>query len=184
MVYTFASLFFQLFNNGQHRYVVGSRPEQLCGGRIPAQRDVRQHEVFQERLERSPVLVAQEYKRQMEAMGCSSIRDFARRTGRDHSVVARHLRILKLPDEVLAFLEENQTPEILRAYHVKRLARLAGNDSTTTGRGIRAIRPARAPTGRQSSVRARQVVLHPGASDATATATGRADRADEADVAD
>jgi len=61
----------------------------------------------------------------MEQNGCSGIRDFARRTGLDHSVVARRLRILKLPDEVLAFLGENQTPEILRAYRVKRLATLS-----------------------------------------------------------
>ena len=56
----------------------------------------------------------------MEAMGCSSIREFARRTGRDHSVVARHLRVLKLPDKVLTYLAENQTPEILRECHTKR----------------------------------------------------------------
>ena len=97
------------------------RPEHLGGGRIPAQKDIRQHEVFRERLERSPVLVAQHYKRQMEAMGCSSIRDFARRTGQDHSVIARHLRLLQLPDEVIGFLTENQTPDILRHFTVKHL---------------------------------------------------------------
>ena len=54
-------------------------------------------------------------------MDCRSIRDFARRTGQDHSVVARHLRILKLPEEVLAFLGENRTSGILRHFTVKRL---------------------------------------------------------------
>ena len=73
MVYTFASPFFQVFDEGQHRYVHGSRPQHLGGGRIPAQRDLRRHEVFQERLERSPVLVAQHYKRHMEAMDLSRI---------------------------------------------------------------------------------------------------------------
>jgi hypothetical protein len=125
VVHTFVTPFFQVFADGQYRFPLGSRPEHLGGGRIPAQRDLRQHEVFQERLERSPVLVAQDYKRQMEAMGCRSIREFARRTGRDHSIVARHLRILGLPDEVIAFLQENQTPEILREYRVKRLAGLS-----------------------------------------------------------
>jgi len=56
-----------------------------------------------------------------EAMDCRSIRDFARRTGRDHSFVARHLRVLKLPDEVLTYLEENQTPETLQHFPIKRL---------------------------------------------------------------
>jgi len=60
----------------------------------------------------------------MAAMGCRSIRDFARRAGQDHSVVARHLRVLTLPDEVISFLEENQTPEVLRKFHVKRLVAL------------------------------------------------------------
>lgn len=124
VVYTFASPFFQIFDDGQHRYVLGSRPPHLGGGRIPAQRDIRQHEVFRERLERSPLLVAQQYKRQVEAMSCSSIRVFARRTDRDHSVVARYLRVLNLPDEVLTYLEENQTPELLRRFHVKRLVEL------------------------------------------------------------
>ena len=115
------SPFFQVFDDGQHRFVLGSRPQHLGGGRIPAQRDVRQHEVFQERLERSPLLAAQHYKRQMEAMGCRSIRDFARRTGRDHSVVARHLRLLRLPDEIISHLEQNQTPEVLRQFTLKQL---------------------------------------------------------------
>ena len=118
---TFVTPFFQVFNDGQYQFPLGSRPEHLGGGRIPAQRDVRQHEVFQERLERSPVLVAQQYKRQMDAVGCKSIREFARQTGRDHSVIARHLKILTLPEEVIAFLEENQTPEVLRHFTVKRL---------------------------------------------------------------
>jgi hypothetical protein len=45
-VKAFATPFFQVFGEGQHRYVLGSRPQHLGGGRIPVQRDVRQHEVF------------------------------------------------------------------------------------------------------------------------------------------
>ncbi|MBT4819855.1 MAG: hypothetical protein HOJ57_38890 [Lentisphaerae bacterium] len=60
----------------------------------------------------------------MEAICCRSIQEFACRTGQDHSVVARHLTILTLPEEVLVFLEANQTPEMLQEYHAKRLAGL------------------------------------------------------------
>lgn len=69
----------------------------------------------------------------MEAMGCSSIRDFARRTGQDHSVVARHLRTLTLPERIIALLEENQTSKVLRHFTVKRLdalARLPDSEAT------------------------------------------------------
>ena len=114
----------------QRQYGPGSRPHHLGGGRIPAQRNVRQHEVFQERLERSPVLVVRHFKRQMAARGCRSIREFARRTGRDHSVVARYLRVLNLPDEIIGFPEENQTPEVLRHFTVKRLDALARMPAT------------------------------------------------------
>ena len=35
--------------------------------------------------------------------------------------MARHLRILTLPEEIIAFLEQNPTPEVLRHFTVKRL---------------------------------------------------------------
>ena len=60
----------------------------------------------------------------MEVMGCRSIRDFARRTGEDWSLVARHLRLLQLPDGIVFFLEQNQTPAVLRHFTVKRLDEL------------------------------------------------------------
>lgn len=57
----------------------------------------------------------------MIAMGCRSVRDFARRTGKDWSVVARHIRILDLPDTILSVLNGRQTPELLKRFPLKRL---------------------------------------------------------------
>jgi hypothetical protein len=50
---------------------------------------------------------------------------FARRTGRDHSVVPRHLRILNLPAEVISFLDENRMPEARRQLTARRRGVLA-----------------------------------------------------------
>jgi hypothetical protein len=82
----------------------------------------------------------------MEAMGCRSVRGFAKRTVQDHSVVARHLRLLRLPDEIIGSLEENQTPEILRQFTVKRLdelTRMPEDEATASfTRQIQAVRRA------------------------------------------
>jgi len=57
----------------------------------------------------------------MQEMGARNVRDFARRSGEDWSVVARHLRLLRLPTEILDFLTRKQTPAALQHFTTKRL---------------------------------------------------------------
>jgi len=102
----------------------GFRPENLAGGRAPDRRAQEAFEVHRRRLERSPIRRAMAYKKTMTDMGCRGVRDFARRTGEDWSVVARHLRLLRLPDSIIGFLEENETLDILRHFTVKHLDEL------------------------------------------------------------
>jgi len=56
----------------------------------------------------------------MEEASARSIREFARKSGENCSVVSRHLRRLRLPDGVISLLEQDQTPEELRHFTVKR----------------------------------------------------------------
>ncbi len=74
VINAFSTPFFKVFDHGLYPFPLGSRPEYLGGGSIPDPRDLRQYEVFQERLERSLLVVAQQYRRQMADMGCRSIR--------------------------------------------------------------------------------------------------------------
>jgi len=93
------------------------------------------HETFVARRERSPLQKAWEYQRRMQEMSTISIREFARRTGEDWSVVSRHLRTLRLPEEITNFLDQNQTPEVLRHFTVKRLyalTRLSDTEATAS----------------------------------------------------
>jgi hypothetical protein len=57
----------------------------------------------------------------MQEMGARNVRDFARRSGEDWSVVARHLRLLRLPTGILDFLTHRQTPAVLQHFTTKRL---------------------------------------------------------------
>ncbi len=74
-----------------------------------------------ERQERSPLAVARQYQERLGRSGAKSVRQFCRETGEDWSVVSRHLRLLRLPDAIIDFLDKNQTPEILRHFTAKRL---------------------------------------------------------------
>jgi len=57
----------------------------------------------------------------MQDMGVNNVREFARRSGEDWSVVARHLRLLRLPQTILA---HSQMPSVLRHFTVKQFDRL------------------------------------------------------------
>ena len=93
----------------------------MRGGKAPTARDLRNLEVFRERQERSPLIIAREFQERFEQSNAKSIRQFCRDEGEDWSVVSRHLRLLRLPDDIIDFLDNNQTPEVLRHFTAKRL---------------------------------------------------------------
>ena len=97
----------------------------LPADRIPDQKEQRKHEVHLARVEQSPIDIAEELQREMKEFGCLSIRAFARQTGRNWSLVSKYLKILTLPDEVLDFIRENDTPEVRRKCSMKYLSKLA-----------------------------------------------------------
>lgn len=134
----YSSPFYTLKESRTDAFVLGQRPENLRGGKAPTSRDLRSLQVFHERKERSPLLIARDLRERFRKSGATSIRQFCRDEGADRSVVSRHLRLLRLPDEIISFLEQNQEPEILRHFSVKRLdalTRLPDAEATSSFTG-------------------------------------------------
>ena len=117
----YCSSFFTLTKERVDAFFLGKRPKNLRGGKAPTGRDLRRLEVFRERRERSPLVVAREFQERLEQSGAKSVRQFCRDTNEDWSVVSRHLRLLRLPNDIIDFLDGNQTPGVLRRFTVKRL---------------------------------------------------------------
>ncbi len=116
-------------------FFLGKRPENLHGGKAPTERDLRSLEVFRERQERSPLVIARDFQERFEQSGARSVRQFCRDEGEDWSVVSRHLRLLRLPNDIIDFLDNNQTPEVLRHFTVKQLdalTRLHDSEATSS----------------------------------------------------
>jgi hypothetical protein len=127
--------FFTLTQERVDAFFLGKRPRGLRGGKAPTARDLRNLEAFRERQERSPLVVARQLRERFAQSGAKSIRQFCRDEDEDWSVVSRHLRLLRLPDEIIDFLDRNQTPEVLRHFTVKRmdaLTRLSDAEAVST----------------------------------------------------
>lgn len=113
--------FFTLTKERIDASFLGKRPKGLRGGRALTRRHVRSLEVFRERQERSPLVIARELRERLEQSRAKSVRQFCRDTNENGSVLSRHLRLLRLPDDIIDFFDKNQTPEALRHFTVKRL---------------------------------------------------------------
>jgi hypothetical protein len=118
-------IFYTVSGEGTAIFRLGRRPKHLGGGKIPNAKDLKKYNAFQKRLKQSPLAKARDYQRRMQQMGVKSIRKFARETGEDWSVVARHLCLLKLPKDIIDYIDMHQTPETLRLFSLRKLDRLA-----------------------------------------------------------
>jgi len=118
---TFTSSFVTLSMDGGYGFRLGTRPGDLGGGKAPTARDRSRQRVFERRLCRSPLTRAAGCRQRLQGMGARNVRDFPRRSGEDWSVVARHLRLLRLPTEILGFLARKQTPAVRQLFTTKRL---------------------------------------------------------------
>ncbi len=115
------SIFYSIFNNENLNFRLGDRPKHLNGGRVPNRKEQRKFETYKTRRQRSPIVVAKDYKQQFNKSDYKSIRAFARTNNLDWSMVAKHLKLLTLPSDILTFLENNQSPEVLSKCHLKYL---------------------------------------------------------------
>lgn len=68
------------------------------------------------------------YRRLMEEKGCRSIRALARAIGEDHSRLARGLKVLDLPEAVLAALRKHSHNARIRAHFAEKWLRAVRKD--------------------------------------------------------
>jgi len=102
---------------------LSSKPKELPEGPVD-QRAWLQYQSYLSRVR--PVARAEFYKRLMESQGLRSVRALAKVTGEDWSRVARVLKLLELPEPVLAFLRSHDTPEIAATFTERKLSELLG----------------------------------------------------------
>jgi len=79
----------------------------------------KQYETYLNRT--TPLERAEFYARKMEGGRFRSIRALARSLGEHVSGVARHLKLLELPELIQDWLREHRTPEFVRFFTEKRL---------------------------------------------------------------
>jgi len=120
----FTKEYYTLSNSANIQFLAGTRPKHLGGGKMADQKQTRKYEAYQKRLEQSPLVLAMNYQNEMKTLGCKSIRQYARITGNDFSIVAKYLRILSLPKNIIKFLSSNQTPNVLRICSLRYLDKL------------------------------------------------------------
>src|SRR6267142_1384471 len=104
---------------GMFELVAGERrwrAAQIAGLRnVPAiVRDIPDEKLFElalieniQRQELSPVEEANAYKKLIESLGLTQ-EEVAQRVGRDRSFITNYLRVLKLPEDILAMVEEEK----------------------------------------------------------------------------
>jgi hypothetical protein len=110
--------YFVIYKRRRRTLISGKAPPGLTGDRPPQARTWR---AFQHRLSQEPAWErAWRYRRMMQAQGALSIRALARAIGEDHSRMARVLKVLELPERVLAALRAHADHARIRVHFTER----------------------------------------------------------------
>ncbi|PIQ84337.1 MAG: hypothetical protein COV75_02795 [Candidatus Omnitrophica bacterium CG11_big_fil_rev_8_21_14_0_20_63_9] len=115
--------YFTIYRRRRRALISGVAPPGLGGNRPPQARAWR---AYQNRMNEEPMWkCAERYRQMMHEKGYHSIRALARATGADHSRLARILKVLELPEGVLAELRNHASHSHVRAHFTeKRLRQL------------------------------------------------------------
>jgi hypothetical protein len=97
------------------------KPQELPEGSVD-QRSWHQYQAYLSRIR--PIARADFYRRLMESRGLKSIRALAGLTGEDWSRIAKVLKLLELPEPILAFLRAHDSPEIAATFTERQLREL------------------------------------------------------------
>ena len=113
--------YFTVYQGRRRRLVSGKAPAGVNGGRPMHMREWR---AFQNRMNDEPAWErAERYRRMMQENGYRSIRALARAIGEDHSRIARVLKVLDLPEGVLAALRDHSEHVCVRAHFTEKRLR-------------------------------------------------------------
>jgi hypothetical protein len=113
--------YFAVYRNRRRALISGDAPLGAGGGR-PMR--ARQWRACQNLMNAEPAWErAERYRRMMRENGHRSVRALARATGEDHSRIARVLKVLELPEAVLAALRQHSGNPRVRAYFTEKQLR-------------------------------------------------------------
>ena len=118
--------YFAVYRNRRRALISGQAPQGVNGDRPMHGREWR---AYQNRMNEEPAWErAERYRRMMQENGYRTIRALARAAGEDHSRIARVLKVLELPEGVLAALREHSANARVWAYFTeKRLRQMVTN---------------------------------------------------------
>ena len=119
--------YFAIYQRRRRVLISGKAPLGLDGGRPPQARAWR---AYQHRMNEEPAWErAERYRRMMQEQGSRSVRGLAKAIGEDHSRIARILKVLQLPEHVLAALRDRSGHARVRAHFTeKRLRQMVTKD--------------------------------------------------------
>ena len=120
-VFKFSQPFYSIFNQRRQQIVFGERPEDLRDVQTIDNRIWEKHQTYLSRIENFPLKKAAYYRNLQESTGVKSVRALSEITGEDWSSIARVLKTLELPDSIQSFLKDNQQPEIVKYFNLRRL---------------------------------------------------------------
>lgn len=123
-IFKFSQPFYSIFNQRRQQIIFGERPEDLQNAQAIDKRIWEKHQTYLKRAENFPLKKAAYYRNLQESTGVKSVRALSEITGEDWSYIARVLKTLELPEYIQKFLKENQQPEILECFNLRRLVEL------------------------------------------------------------
>ena len=113
--------YFAVYRNRRRALISGEAPQGARGGRPM---HARQWRAYQNLMNGEPAWErAERYRQMMQESGHRSTRALARATGEDLSRIARVLKLLELPDRVLAALREHSANARVRAHFTEKRLR-------------------------------------------------------------
>ncbi len=123
-IFKFSQAFYSIFNNRRQQIVFGERPGDLTDVQSIDKRILEKRETYLKRIENFPLKKAVYYRNLQETTGIKSVRGLSEITGEDWSYIARVLKTLELPEFIQSFLKDNQQPEIVKHFHLRRLVEI------------------------------------------------------------
>lgn len=127
--FLYTQVFYTIVRKCHKQMIFGERPAELADVETINMQVLDRRRVFLERLENFPLKKAEYYKELQVTTGIKSVRGLSEITGEDWSYIAKVLKTLELPNPILNFIEEHQTPEIIKHFHLKRLMEIVKLES-------------------------------------------------------
>ena len=120
-IFQFEQSFYNTIKQRRLQFCFGQRPDDLLDVQTINQKIWQKHQAYLKRLENLPLKKAEYYQNLQESNGAKSVRALSEITGEDWSYIARVLKTLELPESIQKFLNENQQPEVVKHFHLRRL---------------------------------------------------------------